>query len=182
MKRGLVLLIIVLTIGCTSNTIRKAPEGTIPRDSMVLLLTDLYIATGAKNQRTKDFKKLGDVTYLVYNKYKIDTTRLALSNDFYTANPEEYTLLLKDVKKNLDSIKEVFIKLKKEEDSISKGKNKSIDSVKFKNFKKENKLEKKLFNKKALEGMKGSKESTLQNPISEKLKSKNSKLKESSKQ
>ena len=47
MKKILPLLIGILLTSCTSNTILKKPVDLIPKDTMVLLLTDLFIAKSA---------------------------------------------------------------------------------------------------------------------------------------
>ena len=50
MKKGFFYIAILLfLLSCTSNTIYKKPKDLIPKDSMVALLTDMYIASSAKS-------------------------------------------------------------------------------------------------------------------------------------
>jgi hypothetical protein len=97
MKKTLLFLIVVIMVSCTSNTILKKPKDLIPKDSMVLLLTDLFIAKSAFPE--KNIKNQRKINYipLVYNKYKIDSTRFASSNFYYTSKLEEYELIYKEV-------------------------------------------------------------------------------------
>lgn len=129
MRKAAYTLIGLLLVSCTSNTIYKKPENLISKDSMVLLLTDMYIASSAKNQKNKFLEREDNYMFLVYEKYKIDTTRFDISNVYYTSQVDEYTEILKKVKRNIDSLATFYKEMKKEQDSI-KGKDKILkDSV-----------------------------------------------------
>ena len=129
MRKAAYILIGLLLVSCTSNTIYKKPENLISKDSMVLLLTDMYIASSAKNQKNKFLEREDNYMFLVYEKYKIDTTRFDISNVYYTSQVDEYTEILKKVKRNIDSLATFYKEMKKEQDSI-KGKDKILkDSV-----------------------------------------------------
>ena len=129
MRKAAYILIGILLVSCTSNTIYKKPENLISKDSMVLLLTDMYIASSAKNQKNKFLEREDNYMFLVYEKYKIDTTRFDISNVYYTSQVDEYTEILKKVKRNIDSLATFYKEMKKEQDSI-KGKDKILkDSV-----------------------------------------------------
>ena len=129
MRKAVYILVGLLLVSCTSNTIYKKPENLISKDSMVLLLTDMYIASSAKNQKNKFLERENNYMFLVYEKYKIDTTRFDISNIYYTSQVDEYTEILKKVKSNIDSLNTFYIEMKKEQDSI-KGKDKiQKDSV-----------------------------------------------------
>ncbi|WP_299004611.1 DUF4296 domain-containing protein [uncultured Tenacibaculum sp.] len=129
MRKAAYILIGLFLVSCTSNTIYKKPENLISKDSMVLLLTDMYIASSAKNQKNKFLEREDNYMFLVYEKYKIDTTRFDISNVYYTSQVDEYTEILKKVKRNIDSLATFYKEMKKEQDSI-KGKDKILkDSV-----------------------------------------------------
>lgn len=129
MKPFFYICIGLLLVSCTSNTIYKKPENLIPKDSMIALLTDMYIASSAKNQKNKFLEREKNYMILVYEKYKIDTTRFDISNTYYTSQVDEYTEILKKVKSNIDSLELFYRELKKAQDSI-KGKDKILkDSV-----------------------------------------------------
>ncbi|CAL2103993.1 conserved protein of unknown function [Tenacibaculum sp. 190130A14a] len=158
MKKGgyfLLTLVIVLS-SCTSNTVYEKPDNLIPKDSMVALLTDMYVASSAKNRKNKFLKREKNYVKLVYEKYKIDSTRFDESNTYYTSKIEDYTDMLKEVKKRIDSLFDTYENELSMQDSILKQKRR--DTLK-------GELKTKRLNKE----------------ISSKLKEKNSNLKGSSK-
>jgi hypothetical protein len=118
MKKFLWVFITVFFLSCTSNTIYKKPKDLIPRDTMVALMTDLFIASSSTNLKNKNFQKGINYTPLVYTKYKIDSTRLKTSNYYYTTKVDEYQKLLEEVKSNLEERKKVFAKQRRIKDSI----------------------------------------------------------------
>lgn len=94
---------------------------------MITLLTDMYIASSAKNVKNKLLQKEKNYVVLVYEKYKIDSTRFDSSNEYYTSKIEEYTDMLNVVKSNIDSIQEVYMNKRMVQDSIKKKKRRMID-------------------------------------------------------
>lgn len=113
------IAIILLLVSCNSNTIYKEPEGLIPRDSMISLLTDMYLASSAKNIKNKFLKKEANYMIQVYEKYRIDSVRFDLSNQYYTSRIDEYTDMLNVVKKRLDSTRIHYQNLKEAQDSTN---------------------------------------------------------------
>ncbi|MFD0992722.1 DUF4296 domain-containing protein [Tenacibaculum geojense] len=107
-------------MSCTSNTVYKKPEGLIPKDTMIALLTDMYIASAAKNTKNKFLQNRVNYMYLVHEKYGIDSTRFDMSNTYYTSKIEEYNDLIKEVKKRLEAKHEVYVKLVDSLDSIKR--------------------------------------------------------------
>ncbi len=105
MKKILLFLIVIFLVSCTSNTLLKKPKDLIPKDTMVLLLTDLFVAKSAFIEKnTLNLRKI-DYMPLVYNKYKIDSSRFSISNFYYTSKLEEYELIYKEVKEGLEKKK-----------------------------------------------------------------------------
>lgn len=118
MKSFFYICIGLFIVSCTSNTIYKKPENLIPKDSMVSLLTDMYIASSSKNQKNKYLKREKNYMILVYEKYKIDSTRFDASNRYYTSKIDEYAEILKKVKGNIDSLDVLYRKKQEVQDSI----------------------------------------------------------------
>jgi len=98
MKKLIFFLAIILLASCTSKTILEKPANLIPRDTMVLILIDLYIAKSASTEKNTNNERKINYVPLVYNKYLIDSTRFINSNYYYTSKLEEYDLIFKDVK------------------------------------------------------------------------------------
>ncbi|GFD78528.1 DUF4296 domain-containing protein [Tenacibaculum mesophilum] len=118
MKSFFYICIGLFLVSCTSNTIYKKPDNLIPKDSMISLLTDMYIASSAKNQKNKFLKREKNYMFLVYEKYRIDSTRFDASNTYYTSMVDEYTEILNKVKKNIDSLDVLYRKKQEVQDSI----------------------------------------------------------------
>lgn len=128
-----------LLASCSSNTIYDEPKDLIPKDSMVLLLKDLYLATSAKSIKNKKQQKKISYTPLVYNTYKIDSLRFSTSNFFYTSKVDVYEPMLDQVMELLKKEQVFFTEAKKIKDSIF---NDSIKKKKITKDPKEKEFEK----------------------------------------
>ena len=95
-KPIIALILFSLLTSCSSNTIFEEPKDLIPKDSMVLLLKDLVLATTAKGFR--NFKQINRFNYvhLVYEKYKIDSLRFKQSNFYYISKVDVYEPMLNE--------------------------------------------------------------------------------------
>lgn len=118
-KLYFLLLVLLIFVSCTSNTIYKKPKDLIPKDTMVTLLEDLFIASSTRSIKNKFLQKNIEYSYLVYEKYKIDSTRFQKSNFYYTTNIEEYNEMLEQVHDNLKAKRDLYVQKNKEIDSIS---------------------------------------------------------------
>lgn len=117
MKKTVLFLILIFLVSCTSNTILEKPKDLIPKDTMVLLLTDLFIAKSAFVEKNTLNERKVNYMPLVYNKYKIDSSRFRTSNFYYTSKLEEYELFYKEVKEGLEKKKlEIEEAIKKDVD------------------------------------------------------------------
>lgn len=120
MKKLSYIFIFIFLWSCSSNTIFEKPKDLIPRDTMSLLIHDMYIA-----QSTKYFKNVNNqkgIEYMpfVYDKYKIDSTRFQNSNFYYTTKIDLYEEIIDDARKKLEEKKEYFSSLQKRKDSLRK--------------------------------------------------------------
>lgn len=130
------LILIVLFASCRSNTIYEEPIDLIPKDSMMMLLKDLYLATAAKNIKNKRQQKKVSYITLVYNKYNIDSLRFNTSNLYYTSKIDIYEPMLNEITELLEKEQEFFTKAKKIKDSLY---NDSLKNISYK-IKKEQKI------------------------------------------
>jgi hypothetical protein len=115
-----ILFLSCFIISCTSNTIIEKPDNLIPKDKMVDVITDLLIASGAKN--IKNIHQQRDIDYysLVFEKYQVDSTQFQESNYYYTSKIDDYDEMLAEVNNRLRTLKNKFDKEKRELDSINK--------------------------------------------------------------
>lgn len=101
MKKSILFISLLTLVSCTSKTILEKPKDLIPKDTMVLLLTDLYIAKTAFHEKNLNNERKVNYTPLVYKKFKIDSTRFIKSNFYYTSKLDEYDLIFNEVKEKL---------------------------------------------------------------------------------
>ena len=119
MKKFLVIILVFCAfLSCTSNTIYEKPKDLIPRDSMIPLLKDLYLASAAKNIKNEQLQRRFSYAPLVYQKYKIDSNRFQRSNLYYTSKIDLYEPMLKEVLTSLENDRALYAKQKKDRDSL----------------------------------------------------------------
>jgi hypothetical protein len=150
----ILLLSVFLCLSCTSNSIYEKPEDLIPKDSMKMIMKDLYLATAAKNIKNKQLQRRFSYIPLVYQKYKIDSTRFKASSLYYTSQIYEYEPMLNAIlidlqKERKDFARQRTIRDSLRQDSIKKARKKmnrenSEMNVKLDEVTRKKKLEKRL--------------------------------------
>ncbi|NQW35985.1 MAG: DUF4296 domain-containing protein [Flavobacteriales bacterium] len=121
MLRHLFKIAFIFTLAaCTSNTIYEKPKDLIPKEQMIDLLTDLYIANAAGNNSNKEGNSSVKYFPLVYEKYKIDSNRFKSSNFYYTSKVKDYQFISEAVYNNLEALKKEHENLIKIQDSTAK--------------------------------------------------------------
>ncbi len=93
---------------------------------MVDLLTDMFIARAAHNIENKNGERKINYMPLVYEKYKIDSLRFSISNNYYISRIDEYETMYKEVETRLKEKHEIADSEKKLQDSLAKMKNKTL--------------------------------------------------------
>jgi len=102
MKRLILLFSAFLFLSnCTSNTIYKKPTDLIPKDTMVILIQEMLIASASKNVKTINLQRKIDYFPFVYDRFKIDSTRFQKSSFYYISKIDTYTEILAQVKKEI---------------------------------------------------------------------------------
>lgn len=120
MKNISILFAILFLASCTSNTIYKEPEDLIPKDTMVLLITDLYLASSSYYRKNKNLERKVNYMPLVYDTYHIDSLRFIKSNLYYTSKIDAYEEMFNMIKSNLTLQKEKLEKKLNISDSLNK--------------------------------------------------------------
>ena len=87
---------------------------------MSLLLQEMVIASSAKFMKNKGQQKNINYMPLVYEKFKIDSSRFETSNQYYMSTIDKYQEILEGAKASLGSRNEVFKKIKTRLDSLRK--------------------------------------------------------------
>lgn len=128
MQKTILNIAIVILLGaCTSNTIYQKPEDLIPKEQMIELLTDIYLANAAVTNPNKLEKRNIFYLPLVYKKYNIDSAQFKRSNHYYTSRIKDYKSIYQAVFNNLEKLQEEYKIPAKIYDSINKLK---LDSLK----------------------------------------------------
>lgn len=135
MKRIFVLFFVILLTACTSNTIYKEPENLIPKDSMVIIIEDLIVASSSKHLNNKNGRNNINYLPLVKDKYKIDSTRFMESNIYYTSKIDAYVEMLTEVRENISLKRKYFKKVKRTKDSIKFDSLKNIQKLRLDSIK-----------------------------------------------
>lgn len=117
-----IVLISILLINCTSNTIIKKPDNLIPKKEMVDLLTDLLLASGAENVKNLQLKRKVNYFPLVFEKYNIDSTQFKESNYYYSTKVDEYNEIIREVETRLEMLLKKVEGEKKLKDSLANNK------------------------------------------------------------
>jgi len=125
MNKFIYIVILSVFLGsCNSNTIIKKPENLIPKDQMVDLLTDLYLAIGGEHIKNINLQRNVNYFPVIFEKYQIDSTQFKESNYYYTSRVDDYDEILAKVEKRLKTLKEKYDGERKKRDSLK------IDSLK----------------------------------------------------
>jgi hypothetical protein len=120
MRKLSYLFIFIFLVSCTSNTIFEKPKDLIPRDTMSLLVQEMLIASSSKFIKNKNLEKRVNYMPLVYDRFKIDSTRFQISNLYYMSKIDLYQDIMEDAKNSLKERKAVFDEIKKQNDSVRK--------------------------------------------------------------
>ena len=120
MRKLSYLFIFIFLVSCTSNTIFEKPKDLIPRDTMSLLVQEMLIASSSKFIKNKNLEKKVNYMPLVYDRFKIDSTRFQISNLYYMSKIDLYQDIMEDAKNSLKERKAVFDEIKKQNDSVRK--------------------------------------------------------------
>ncbi len=105
------ILILFLTISCNNNNIEKPkkPKNLIKKDKMVEIIYEMTIFTAAKGVNKKLIENKGILPEdYIYNKYNIDSTQFAQSNEYYAYNLDSYEDIYTKVKLKLQNKKAYY--------------------------------------------------------------------------
>lgn len=126
-KISVISVLFLIIVGCTSKTIYSKPNDLIPKDSMSLLLKDLFLANAAKNIKNVRLQRRINYHPLVYEKFKIDSSRFETSNFYYISRIDDYEDILEKVILSIEADQKIYIEKKKIKDSIFKDSIKKIN-------------------------------------------------------
>lgn len=129
------LFILIASCGGEGKKKVKKPNNLISKEKMVNIIYDMSLISAAKgvNRKLMEQKGVHPEKY-VYEKYGIDSTQFAQSNEYYAFDVDAYEEIYKNVKTKLTKDKKVYTDLVQvednERDSINKERRKLRDSLK----------------------------------------------------
>ena len=126
MKHFAILFILILSFfGCQNVDHPEKPENLIPKDKMVDILTETYLANAARSVDNKTIIAKGiKMDSLIYRNFDVDSIQFAKSNAFYANDVNTYMSIFQEVEARLDVMQKKMDSLWESEryikDSISK--------------------------------------------------------------
>ena len=108
----------------------KKPDNLIPEDKMVDIMYDMYILNSAKgvNKKLLELNGIMPKEY-IFEKYSIDSTQFAESNNYYVYNTKTYESILNEIAKKIDVKKKEYEALDKIEEADKKRKEDSLRKI-----------------------------------------------------
>lgn len=114
MKKLIAFLMVLVFLGCQNVQKPEKPKDLIPKEKMISILTEAYLANASQSVRNQAlFVQAIDLDSLIYNKFDIDSVQFKKSNDYYSFDFNTYVDMLSEVEtrlqdyeESLDSIRE----------------------------------------------------------------------------
>jgi hypothetical protein len=95
----------ILLSSCTSNTIMNKPDDLIPKNEMIEIMTEVYLANASYNVRNKYQERQRNYMSLVFEKYGVDSARYNRSNLYYMSRIDEYEKMHVKVSEKIKKMK-----------------------------------------------------------------------------
>ena len=132
--KKLLYIIIILIFSCNPSVEKpKKPNNLISEDKMVDIMYDVFILNSAKGVNKKMLELNGVLPEkYVFEKYGIDSTQFAESNNYYVYNTKTYESILNKIAEKINLKKKEYEALDKIEEAAKKKKEDSIRAARAK--------------------------------------------------
>lgn len=135
----LALIAVCLFFSCQDLDKTEKPKDLIPESKMIDILTEMSLVHAAKNYNKFKLEQTGiQPDVYVFEKYKIDSVQFQKSSDYYADQYVIYERMydsvrarLQFMKSNLDSIREIEVRIEDSIKLVKKDSLKLIDSLKL---------------------------------------------------
>jgi len=129
--KKLFYIVICFFFSCNSSIEKpKKPDHLISEDKMVDIMYDVFLLNSAKGVNKKILETNGVLPEkYVFEKYSIDSTQFAESNNYYVYNTKTYESILSRIKEKIEVNKKEFEALDKAEEAAKKIKEDSIRAL-----------------------------------------------------
>ena len=106
------IIIISLILSCANNSLNEIaikPDNLIPKENMVDIIYEMTLISVAKGVNKNILEKNGIIPeQYIFNKYSIDSTLFAKSNEYYSYDLKIYQTIYDKVKIKLESNKKII--------------------------------------------------------------------------
>lgn len=129
--KKLFYIIICFFFSCNSSIEKpQKPENLIPEDKMAEIMYDVFLLNSAKgvNKIILEVNGVMPENY-IFEKYSIDSTQFAESNNYYVYNTKTYESILNKIKEKIDLKKKEYEALDKIEEAEKMKKADSIREI-----------------------------------------------------
>ncbi len=132
MKHSLILFLFVFSFfGCQNVDQPEKPKNLIPKDKMVDILMETYLANAARSVDNKSIITKGiKLDSMIYRNFGIDSLQFVKSNDFYAADVNTYMTIVKEVETRLDVMQKRMDSLWEKERDVRDSINKKLKEEK----------------------------------------------------
>ena len=129
--KKLIYILVCFMFSCNPSLEKpEKPDNLIPQDKMVDIMYDVFLLNSAKGVNKKKLENNGiDPENYVFEKYGIDSTIFANSNNYYAYHTKTYESILKQIKERLIAKKKVYEAQEKAEEAERKRKSDSLREV-----------------------------------------------------
>lgn len=134
MKNLIGILILVVFLGCNKSIERpEKPDNLISEAKMADIMYDAFLLNSAKGVNKKILEEHGVLPEkYVFDKYNIDSTQFANSNNYYAYDTKTYESILNMIKEKIETNKKEFEALDKVEEAARKKKTDSLRLIRTK--------------------------------------------------
>ncbi len=131
--KKLLYLVICIFFSCNNIEKPKKPDGLISKEIMADIMYDVFLLNSAKGVNKKLLELNGVLPEkYVFEKYNIDSTQFANSNNYYAYDTKTYESILNRIKEKIDSKKKEYEALDKVEEAARSKKTDSIRAIRAK--------------------------------------------------
>ena len=136
LRKKITFLLLVFLSFSSCQDVKKVekPDNLIPEAKMIDVLTEMALVHAARNYNKKKLESTGiEPEKYIFEKFNIDSLQFERSNDYYSDQYNDYERIydsvkvrLQILKKRLDSIRDIEVKI---EDSIKQARKDSIKAL-----------------------------------------------------
>jgi len=133
MRNVIAIFFVLIFLGCNSIERPEKPDNLIPKAQMIDIMYDIFLLNSAKgvNKRMLESNGIEPEQY-VFEKYGIDSTQFANSNNYYSYDTKTYESILEGIKEKINSKKKQYEALDKAEEEARKKKADSLKAARTK--------------------------------------------------